>query len=573
MPIRILNTNVASKIAAGEVVQRPASAVKELIENSLDAGATQITVEVQGGGVRLLRVIDNGEGIPPDEVETAFERFATSKVSTADDLESISSLGFRGEALPSIAAVSEVTMVTRSRDELAGTFLNIKDCAVIENAKRGCPPGTTVTVRNLFRNFPARLKFLKSTTTENGHISHLVTEYSLAFPEVRFILVLDGHTSFRSPGSGNLREAVASVYGLTTARSLLEIESAEEKEDIALPKVIGLTSPPSLTRASRNYMSFFVNRRWVQSRMLAYAVEEAYHGLLMTGKHPLAVVNILLPPEEIDVNVHPAKSEVRFQHERDVFAAVQKAVRNTILAQSPIPTLEALPHPTPQFFAATSTAAPFATGTAGGETPTQFRPSPSDAVHAAGSLPILRTLGQIANTYIIAEGPDGMYLIDQHAAHERILFEKIKAESQQQKIEVQGMLQPVTVDLTVSQQELLQSRMEALSEYGFAIEHFGERTYLIRSVPALLKGQNTAQSLIEILDSLDGVETDDWREKIAISLACHSAALAGQILNPDEMRELVRQLEQTSQPHTCPHGRPTMIHFSASQLEKGFGRR
>ncbi|MFC1974130.1 DNA mismatch repair endonuclease MutL [Chloroflexota bacterium] len=573
MPIRVLEPDVASKIAAGEVVQRPASLVKELIENSLDAGATQITIGIQGGGVRLIRVVDNGAGIAPGEVEIAFERFATSKISTADDLESISSLGFRGEALPSIAAVSELTMVTRSHDEIAGTFLTIKEGAVVENAKRGCPPGTMVTVRNLFRNFPARLKFLKSTATENSRISHLVTEYSLAFPEVRFILVLDGRTSFRSPGSGNLRESMASVYGLTTAKLLLEIIT-EGKETSMYPKVIGLISPPSLTRASRNYMSFFVNRRWVQNRMLSYAVEEAYRGMLMTGKYPLAVVNILLPPQETDVNVHPAKSEVRFRHERDVFSAVQKTVRNTLLIQSPIPTLKTLPYSPHTHQASPLTPiSSFSASTEEFETSFQSQPGPPTAKSAARALPILRTLGQIANTYIIAEGPDGIYLIDQHAAHERILFEKIKDESQQHKIDVQGLLQPVMVELTVSQQELLQSHIEDLSEYGFAIDPFGGRTYLIRSMPALLKEQDATQSLIAILDSLDGVETSDWRDKIAISLACHSAALAGQLLNPEEIRELVRQLEQTSQPHTCPHGRPTMIHFSSSQIEKSFGRK
>ena len=326
MPIRILSPDVASKIAAGEVVERPASVVKELLENSLDAGATQIAIEVQGGGVRLIRVVDNGAGIPPEEVDLAFERFATSKVATADDLEGISSLGFRGEALPSIAAVSEVTMVTRSKDELSGVFVNIKDGAILEKAKRGCPIGTTVTVRNLFRNVPARLKFLKSSSTENGHISNLVAQYSLAFPEVRFTLLIDGRTTFRSTGSGSLREVLGAVYGLDVAKAMLQIE-AKEGADPLLPGVTGFVSPITLTRASRSYLSFFVNRRWVQNRMLAYALEEAYQGLLMVGRHPIAVINISLPPQDLDVNVHPTKSEVRFRNERDVFSAIQKAVR------------------------------------------------------------------------------------------------------------------------------------------------------------------------------------------------------------------------------------------------------
>jgi len=570
MPIRILSPDVASKIAAGEVVERPASVVKELVENSLDAGATQIAIEVQGGGVRLIRVVDNGVGIPREEVDLAFERFATSKVATADDLEGISSLGFRGEALPSIAAVSEVTMVTRSKNELSGIFVNIKDGAVLEKAKRGCPIGTTVTVRNLFRNVPARLKFLKSTATENGHIGNLVTQYSLAFPEVRFTLLIDGRTTFRSTGSGSLREVLGVVYGLDVGKAMLQIE-AKENQDPLLPGITGFTSPISLTRASRSYLSFFVNRRWVQNRMLAFALEEAYQGLLMVGRHPIAVVNISLPPQDIDVNVHPAKSEVRFRNERDVFTSIHKAVRDTLAIQASMPTLDTLSRQPLQVSSAERT---FAFDTKSEESVVKAplaTPPPAEPV--AKSLPILRVVGQMSNTYIIAEGPDGMYLIDQHAAHERVLFEKIRNERTRRAIEIQGLLQPLTVELTVRQQELMESQSEALSEYGFGIEHFGERTYLVRSVPALLKGHNVAQSLIEVLDFLAEGEKGDRREEIAVSLACHGAVRAGQALSHEEMRDLIRQLEQASQPRTCPHGRPTMIHLSSLQLEKGFGRR
>jgi DNA mismatch repair protein MutL len=572
MPIKILAPEVASRIAAGEVVERPASVVKELVENSLDAGATQIAIEVQAGGVRLIRVVDNGVGIPPEEVPLAFERFATSKVGTADDLETIATLGFRGEALPSIAAVSEVTMVTRSKDELAGTFVNTKDGAVLEKTKRGCPRGTTVTVRNLFRNVPARLKFLKSDATENGHISNLVSQYALAFPEVRFTLVIDRRTAFRSTGSGSLREVLGAVYGLEAAKSLLQVEPRDGDGDPFSPRITGFVSSPSVTRASRNYISLFVNRRWVQSRMLTFALEEAYKGLLMAGRHPIAVVNIVLPPQELDVNVHPTKNEVRFRHERDVFMAVQKAVRATLVAQAPMPTLETLPQAQPapppppeRLFAAEGEGHDVAT-----KPPVAVPPAAQPVVTV---LPILRVVGQFANTYVIAEGPDGMYLIDQHAAHERVLFERIRDQRQRKSVEVQGMLQPVTVELTVRQQELLELQAEALSEYGFGIEHFGERTYLVRSVPAMLRGQNVAQSLTELLDFLGEGAKSDWLEEIAVSLACHGAVRAGQTLSLGEMQDLIRQLERAAQPRTCPHGRPTMVHLSASQLEKGFGRR
>ena len=570
MAIKVLSPEVASKIAAGEVVERPASVVKELLDNSLDAGATQIAAEIQGGGVRLIRVVDNGTGIPPEEVDLAFERFATSKVTTADDLESISSLGFRGEALPSIASVSEVTMVTRSQDELAGTFINIKDGAILQKTKRGCPPGTTVTVRNLFRSFPARLKFLKSTQTENGHVSQIITQYSMAFPEVRFILVIDGRTTVHSPGSGNLREVLGTIYGVENAKSMLQVESSYE--DLVLPRASGIISPPALTRATRSYMSFFVNRRWVQNRMLTYALEEAYHGLLMTGRHPIAAVNIIMQPQEVDVNVHPAKSEVKFRHDREVFGVVQKSVRDKLLAQAPTPTLDTLNRSRP--VPSSSTERLFTSE----EVPTAVETKLSHATPPAieppvKTLPILRVVGQIANTYIITEGPDGMYLIDQHAAHERVLVERIREQRQRRAIEIQGILQPVPVELTVRQQELLEMQAEALAEYGFDIEHFGERTYLVRSVPSVLQGKNVAQSLTELLDFLGEGARSDWGEEIAVSLACHSAVLAGQALSQEEMVDLVRQLENTSQPKTCPHGRPTMIHLSTAQLERGFGRR
>ncbi len=555
-------------------MERPSSVVKELLDNSLDAGASQITVEVQGGGVRLIRVVDNGTGVGPEEIVLAFERFATSKVSTADDLESISSLGFRGEALPSIAAVSDVTMVSRSRDELAGTFLNVKDGAIVQKAKRGCPVGTTVTVRSLFRSFPARLKFLKSTATENGHISQLVTQYGLAYPEVRFALVIDGRAAFRTPGSGDLREVLGIVYGAENARALLPVGANDEPGDGFQVRVTGFVSPPALTRATRAYISLFVNRRWVQSRMLTYALEEGYHGLLMAGRHPIAALNISLPPQEIDVNVHPAKSEVRFRNEREVFGEVRKAVRDSLLAQMPTPALDA-PHLVRQQEPAPFTEpliAPAAGYHAPVAPPAPLSPT-AGAEPAPAALPILRVVGQVANTYIIAEGPDGMYLIDQHAAHERVLFERIRDQRQRQAVEVQGMLQPVPVELTARQQEALESQAEALAGYGFDIEHFGERTCLVRSVPAMLQGRDVARSLTDLLDLLGEGARSDWGEEIAVSLACHSAVLAGQALSRDEMLDLARQLERASQPKTCPHGRPTMIHLSAAQIEKGFGRR
>ncbi len=572
MPIKVLPPSVASKIAAGEVVERPASVVKELIDNAIDAGATQIAVEVQGGGVRLIRVVDNGSGIPPNEVDTAFERFATSKLATADELESVTSLGFRGEALPSIAAVAEVTMVTRSNDELSGTFVTLRDGQIQQKAKRGCPVGTTVTVRNLFRSFPARLKFLKSAATENGHIGQVVTQYGLAYPEVRFTLVVDGRTTFRTTGSGHLREVLASVYGTDVAKALLLVEPSEGDDDVLAPRATGFVSPLSLTRATRSYISLFVNRRWVQSRMLSYAVEEGYKGLLMVGRHPIAVVNLVLPSQDLDVNVHPTKAEVKFRNEREAFGAVESAVRKTLSAQAPMPSLDTLYRPPSHPAPSTQPMHQFdAIPPVGSATQPSIVERAEEPV--AKTLPILRVLGQVGNTYIVAEGPDGMYLVDQHAAHERICFERIRDQRQRRAVEVQGLLEPLPVDLTPRQQELLEQHSEALAAYGFDLEHFGERTCLVRAVPSILKNQNTAAALAELLDFLGEGEKEDRGERIAMSLACHSAVRAGQVLSQEEMVDLVRQLERTSQPRTCPHGRPTMIHLSTSQLDKGFGRK
>jgi DNA mismatch repair protein MutL len=557
MPIRILAGEVVSKIAAGEVVDRPASVVKELVENSLDASATQISVETQDGGVRLIRVTDNGSGIPADEVERAFHRYATSKIETLTDLEKISTLGFRGEALPSIAAVADVEILTKSDADTAGSYLHLKDGSVASRAKRSRPRGTTVTVHHLFRDVPARLKFLKSATTESGHIANLLSQYALAFPEVRFNLVLDGRLTLHTSGNGSLKDAVAEVYGLEIAGQMLEIGKTDQ-----VPVVSGLVSPPSLSRSSRNYLSFFVNRRWVNSSLLARATEDAYHGLLMTGKHPIAIVNVSLPPQELDINVHPTKRDVKFRNSQIVYTAMQKSIEK-VLIKTPPPEVK-------------TGAEPFMPPSEVKTGAEPFTPPPGLWAAKGGeafSLPILRVMGQLASNYIMAEGPEGLYLIDQHAAHERILFEKILAQHAQKQVEIQGLLEPVNLELTPKQEEVLRKKGELLAEFGFSLEHFGARSYLLKAVPAVITEGNLAETVGEMLDSIAMEEEPAKRdEKIAQSVACHSAFKAGHVLNAEEMRELIKQLEHTKQPRTCPHGRPTMIHLSSRQLEKEFGR-
>jgi DNA mismatch repair protein MutL len=571
MMIKVLDSKTISQSAAGEVVERPASVAKELIENALDAGSTQISVEVKGGGISLLRITDNGSGIDGSEVETAFERHATSKIGSLVDLQRLSTLGFRGEALPSIAAVAQVQMVTSARGESGGTYLSLEDGQVLQHDPQARSQGTTITVQNLFRKIPARLKFLKSESAEAGRIADIVSQYALAYPEVRFTLTNEGKTTLRTPGSGKLIDAVMAVYGLDTARQMLEVKGLEESPAAGKAPIIvsGLVGSPKIARSNRDYLSFFVNRRWVNNRMLAFAVEEAYHGLLMQGKHPIAVLNITIPPQLIDVNVHPAKTEIKFQEERLVFAAVQRSVRSVLVQSAPVPEVEeSRTHfntPSTPFSPVQPTMG-LKTGTAASarSRTEEQPPAPTPLI----SLPLLRVLGQLARNYIVAEGPDGLYLIDQHAAHERIMLEKVRRQHETRKFEVQGLLQPATFDVDPRQAAVLKSHLGELSDFGFTIEPFGERTYLVRAVPAVLRERDWAAMLRESLDTLAA----NWAENLLNTLACHSAVRAGQVLSDTEMRELIQQLEQTALPNSCPHGRPTMVRITNQQLEKEFGR-
>jgi DNA mismatch repair protein MutL len=560
MPIKILDKEIVSQIAAGEVVERPASVVKELVENSLDAGSSQISVEVMGGGVGLIRVTDNGVGIPSVEVGLAFDRYATSKIASLEDLESISSLGFRGEALPSIVAVAQVEVVTCAVGDRVGTYLSLKDGAIATRRSQGRSQGTTMSVRNLFRKVPARLKFLKSVATENSHVANVVSQYALAFPEVKFSLFIDGRAALRTSGSGRLIDSIIEVYGVEVAKNMVEVKDTT----VLSPQVTGMVGLPKVSRSGRGYLSFFVNRRWVTSRLLARAVEEAYHGLLMVGKHPAVVINILLPPEEVDVNIHPTKSEVRFRSEHAIFSAVHRAVRHALVGQITVPEVEAVAKQT--IFPSPPRQAILTPIADSGWSPPPSPPTP------ALSLPVLRVVGQLDNTYVIAEGPDGLYLIDQHAAHERVLFERIEHQRSQKEIETQGLLEPMTLEVSPRQEAVLRAHYEGLAEFGFSIEPFGDRTFLVRAVPALVYDKDWAGMVKELLDSLSGRDRRDWVEGVTRSMACHSAVRAGQALTDAEMRELVRQLEQSATPHTCPHGRPTMIHLSSGQLKKEFGR-
>jgi DNA mismatch repair protein MutL len=590
MSIHVLPPEVAAKIAAGEVVERPASVVKELVENAIDAGARTIRVEAREGGRRLIRVSDDGNGIPADEVPVAFARHATSKLSCVEDLERITTLGFRGEALASIAAVSRLSLISRPDSHPAGAEIRFEGGEQVSLGPKGAPTGTTVTVENLFYNVPARLKFLKAPATEGGHIHRVVVNYALAYPELRFHLTLDQRVAFQTSGDGELHSVLVEVMGLETARQMVEISSqppAAGPQPPAAISVSGYVGIPSLHRAQRDRLMFFVNRRWVSDRSLGAAVTQAYHTFLPVGRYPVAVINVMLDPADVDVNVHPTKSEVKFRDQRQVFSVVQKSVRSTVVSAAPVPRIGTGFGSSP---AHDSAIAPeeaerwrrLAPG--GGRSATQLgfeaqRTLPDDEATSfrptAGGLPLLRVIGQVAQTYVVAEGPDGLYLVDQHAAHERVLYERMQADRVGAKVASQQLLEPVTVELTPAQAAILEAEAETLTEIGFDIEPFGGATYRLRAVPEILLKTDPAMALADILGELAEGAVPLSRqsdERLIVTVCKRAAVKAGQTLSMQEMQDLIHKLERCSAPRTCPHGRPTMIHLSAAQLAREFGR-
>ncbi|MGH2519801.1 MAG: DNA mismatch repair endonuclease MutL, partial [Chloroflexota bacterium] len=527
-----------------------------------------------------------GQGIPAWELALAFERHATSKISSADDLQAVATLGFRGEALPSIATVAQVLVTTRTAQADAGARLELHGGEVVQAGAAGCAPGTTLTVRNLFYNTPARFKFLKSPLAEGGQVTRVASQLALAYPGIAFSLRGDGRTIFQSSGNGNLRDVVARLYGAEVARAMLDVELCEGLQ------VRGLTSHPSLHRSNRNALSLFVNGRWVQSRPLLHAVEEAYSSLLMVGQHPLAVLQVNLDPSQVDVNVHPAKSEVKFAAERQVYARLRQAVTAALdwAARQSTPA-SPLPAPTapgagaePSLFSGDVgwSAAPFP-GTVpavswGQDAPSpQAWPLPSASGSEGGVLPMLRVLGQVAQSYIVAEGPGGLYLVDQHAAHERVRLdelERARAAAAGQLRDVQPLLQPLTLELAPALLAAAELARPELAKLGFELEPFGDRTYLLRSIPAIVPPAEARRTVNAILDDLLlDVPGETHQEHLLHSLACHSAVRAGQLLSHEEMRALLAALEACRQPRACAHGRPTMVHLSQAQLEREFGRR
>mgnify|MGYP005837698773 CR=1 FL=1 len=594
MPIRLLSDDVASQIAAGEVIERPASVVKELVENALDAGASQITVEIEGAGRQLIRVSDNGGGIAAEDVPLAFRAHATSKITSADDLVAVQTLGFRGEALASIAAVSRTQMITRSADETTGVKARVNGGQLLDVQPIGAPPGTVVSVESLFFNVPARLKFLKTDASERSQILRLVSRLAMGYPAVRFRLMFDGRLAFQTTGTGNLNDVLLETYGIEIARQLLPVRYGEGNHTV---RVGGLISPPDVNRATRSEISVFVNRRWVQTTRLTTAAVQAYHALLPPNRYPIAVLMIDMPPEDVDVNVHPAKAEVRFRNDGLMFAAVERAVRQTLLADNAPGTYQPRqweapaegwsPSPnrgwqtgfdlTPSAPRWDTAPAPADNAPAGAAPPAQPDASPAGQTQIdTGAMPLLRVIGQVGAAYIVAEGPDGLYLIDQYAAHSRVLFEAYLAQLGGNPAPAQTLLQPAAVELPGAAVNQIIEELPVLQALGFEIEPFGPGTVLVRGLPAVLGPVNATQAvkaLVEDFEDDESAYADTFQLRLAARLSKRAAVRAGQVLTQQEQVALVQRLERCANPRACPHGRPTMIHISVDLLARQFGRR
>jgi DNA mismatch repair protein MutL len=585
--IRLLPEHVANQIAAGEVVERPASVVKELVENALDAEARRITVTIKNGGRSLINVADDGFGMSRDDALLALERHATSKITKAEDLHSVTSLGFRGEAIPSIAAVSRFTLTSRERSTLSGTQIEIAGGKILSVTDVGAAEGTVVEVRNLFFNLPARRKFLRSIPTETSHIEHIVTLCALAHPNVAFKLVVDGRESFNLAPTNDLRGRLRELYGAQLSEELLPLDSANG--DV---RVTGLIGKPGVSRADRRQQHLFVNQRPVESKGINYALLEGYHTALMKGKFPVTFLFIDIDPELVDVNIHPSKREVRFRDEsivrQSVVAAIRAALEPVTAGFRPVqhegwPRTDHHHAFTPQ----TGVAAAVPSGLSSsvhqstlievprsrgeGEAPAE---PPAEILTDEGSW---RILGVIGRLYVLIESPEGLVLMDQHAAHERVLFEKMLRELETDSAPAQKLLLPLTLELDARDATFLQANQKTLHKLGIGVSEFGEKTFLIDALPPYFPTANLAQTFRNIIDELrqTGEEVHARRlgeDKIATTV-CRHAVKAHDPLRGEELRALLQQLHQCELPYTCPHGRPTMIQMSYGELEKKFGRK
>ncbi len=571
MSIRRLPPEISGKIAAGEVIERPASIVRELLDNALDADARHIDVAVEHGGKALIEVTDDGCGIPPDEVAVAVERHCTSKLSSVDDLARIQTLGFRGEALASIAAVAELRLRSVTGEGQPGREVVARDERVINERPVGGARGTRATVRSLFRSIPARLDFLKAERTELGHIIAAVTRAALGHPHVAFTLHDGDRERVRTPGDGELRNALHAIYGPALVDDLIELPPG------ATLGIDGFISQPHLQRSSRADIALYVNGRWVSDRLLSAAISEAYRSVMPIGRYPVLVLNLTIPPQEVDVNVHPSKAEVRFRRSGEVFRRLSATVRRALASSTEIAPARLDRPVVDQFFFPTDgvrwqDGPPLPSRNLGAGAGTPATTDDEQSTHAPGlRSPVMRPLGQVEHTYIVAAGPRGLYLIDQHAAHERVLFERLTGEG---SAPVQQLLDPASIELSAEENDWVASHAADLRRLGFDVAPFGPAAWLLRAVPAALGHIDAATYLREVVAEAQtpNVQRLAATERLRWTLACRAAVKSGDLLAFDEMSALIGDLEACDLGKTCPHGRPTVILLSRELLDREFGR-
>jgi DNA mismatch repair protein MutL len=637
--IHVLSEHVANKIAAGEVVERPASIVKELLENALDAGAKRIRIEVEAGGKKLIQVVDDGCGMTQDDAMLAFERHATSKIKDADDLLNISTLGFRGEGLPSIAAISRVALETAADGK--GTRIEIAGGKILNVAEAGLPAGTSITIRDVFFNTPARKKFLKAESTELSHIASLVTHYALAHPDKHFELHSATNAMLTAGPVKTHAERIYQVFGKETLDQLVPLAAELDLQRVGIPepppwrrdesyeppvpgtvRVHGFISKPEIQKLNRNSMFFFVNGRLIKDRLIQHALTEAYRNILPPTVYPVVLLFIEMPPTEVDCNVHPAKTEVRFRQQSLIHDFVRDSVRAALIKARPVPqfTREIAAQPTagqaltpgaaaatmPDGFALSAPAQPainerldFATAasidvaanaaipvaqfTNGSARPQFAIPDTcgnvvdeQDVPADLTSLASLKALGQIRESFILAVNQDGLWIIDQHVAHERVLFERTLKQRDVEKMQGQRLLMPIVVELTPGQQAIFAEIADELRANGFDVEPFGSRTIAIKAAPAGVDASDIERMLHEILDQFQREDQsenlDRARHRIAASIACHAAIKVNMPLEQQKMEWLLQELAKTDCPMTCPHGRPVVLRYSLKDIQRAFKR-
>lgn len=601
---------LANKIAAGEVVERPASVVKELVENSIDANSTWIKVEIAEAGLQQIKITDNGDGMSEGDCEAAFLRHATSKIKHESDLFHVKTLGFRGEALASIASVSRLTIQTSQGDE-AGTFLALEGGKVTEKKKSSARKGTEFLVEDLFFNTPARLKYMKSLHTELGHITDLLNRLALSHPEIRFEATHNGKGLFKTSGTGDLLQVISQVYGMGVAKQMLPVSN--KTLDFTIE---GFIAKPEITRASRNYISTIINGRYIRSIPLTKAILRAYHTLLPIGRSPIVVLSIDMDPVLVDVNVHPTKLEVRFSKDKELFIAIEESIRNKFreitlipeLTQKPLPKEKSIQHamdfdssakqePAASVVRDTVIREEQADVHLGGVETENKRPivkefpgygqntehplqneerqSFSEEKPVTQRVPAMYPIGQLQGTYILAQNENGLYMVDQHAAQERIKYEFFKKKLGQTMNESQELLIPLTFEFSKQEAIFIEESKEKLEEVGLFFEAFGHQTYIIRSHPNWFPAgfeEEVIREMIEQVMNEEKINVETIREDAAILMSCKRSIKANHYLNHDDMFRLLEDLRRTTDPFTCPHGRPIIVHFSSYELEKMFKR-